>query len=206
MPTNTLINSMPTAPGISSSVPAEEQLRDIQGFYAIEIPAWLQISLLVIALAYLAYFIYMRYIKKKPDADLTIYQLTVKRLKELDLSRNSKDFYLSYSEYIRIYLEQRLGMHALDKTEDEMREILISERRIQTSQAMLLSKIFQRADLAKFALYTVPMDTKAKDIESTLEIIRAIEDTVAAEEARAVNTTGLIQDEATLEGVENVQV
>ena len=168
-----------------------EELRDIKEFFPIEVPAWLTVSLLVIALAYLFYFIYIRYIKKKLEADLTIYQLTVKRLKELDLTRNSKDFYLSYSEYIRTFLEQRLSMHALDKTADEMRQILIKERRIQTSQAMFLSKIFQRADLAKFALYTVPIDTKAKDIELTLEIIRAIEDAVVAEEARAMSNEGV---------------
>jgi hypothetical protein len=69
-----------------------------------------------------------------------------------------------------------------------MREILIKERRIQTSQAMFLSKIFQRADLAKFALYTVPIDTKAKDIELTLEIIKSLEDVVAMEEMKALNT------------------
>ncbi len=164
-----------------------EELRDIKGFFGIEVPVWLQLSLLVIALAYLAYFIYNRYIKKKLEADLTIYQLTVKRLKELDVAKNSKDFYLAYSEYIRTFLEQRLAMHALDKTADEMREILIKERRLQTNQAMFLSKIFQRADLAKFALYTVPIDTKAKDIEMTLEIVKAIEDVVVAEE-NALNT------------------
>ncbi len=138
----------------------------------------------------------MRYIKKKLEAGLTIYQLTVKRLKELDLSNNSNDFYLAYSEYIRTFLEQRLGMHALDKTADEMRQILIKERRIQTNQAMFLSKIFQRADLAKFALYTVPMDTKAKDIELTLEIIRSIEDAVLIEEARAANNAKFQLDES----------
>lgn len=180
-------------------MPTNTELRDIQGFYAIEIPAWLQIAFLVILFVGLAYFIYVRYIKKKPDADLTIYQLTVKRLRELDLSRNSKDFYLSYSEYIRIFLEQRLGMHALDKTADEMRQILIQERRIQTHQAVFLSKIFQRADLAKFALYTVPMDTKAKDIESTLEIIRAIEDAVVLEEVKASSNISL-QDETAVIG------
>ncbi len=195
MSTNTFINSMSPAQGVSTTVPAAEELRDIKGFYAIEIPMWLQISLLVIAIAYLAYFIYMRYIKRKLEADLTIYQLTVKRLKELDLSKNSNDFYLAYSEYIRIYLEQRLSMHALDKTADEMRQILIKERRIQTNQAMFLSKIFQRADLAKFALYTVPMDTKAKDIELTLEIIRSIEDTVLVEEARALNSANFQLEE-----------
>ena len=194
MPTNIFVNSMPSAQGISNSVPGSEELRDIQGFYAIEVPAWLWISLLVIAVAYLAYFIYMRYLKKKLEADLTIYQLTVKRLKELDLTKNSKDFYLSYSEYIRIFLEQRLGMHALDKTADEMREILIQERRMQTNQAMFLSKIFQRADLAKFALYTVPIETKAKDIELTLEIIKSLEDVVVAEEMKTLNTVVDVQE------------
>ena len=185
-PTNLLINSTPSA--------QEDELRDIQGFYAIEVPAWLWISLSIIAIAYLAYFIYMRYLKKKLEADLTIYQLTVKRLKELDLTKNSKDFYLSYSEYIRIFLEQRLGMHALDKTADEMREILIQERRMQTNQAMFLSKIFQRADLAKFALYTVPIETKAKDIELTLEIIKSLEDVVVAEEMKTLNTVVDVQE------------
>lgn len=174
-PTNLLINSTPSAQG--------DELRDIQGFYAIEVPVWVWIVLSVAILSWLGYWLYRRYLQRKLEADLTIYQLTVKRLKELDLTKNSKDFYLAYSEYIRIFLEQRLGMHALDKTADEMREILIQERRMQTNQAVFLSKIFQRADLAKFALYTVPIDTKAKDVESTLEIIKMLEEVVVAEES-----------------------
>ncbi len=201
---STILNSLnSSAQGVSNALPdpSVEELRDIQGFFAIEVPAWLWISLIVLAVAALGYFIYVRYLKKSPDADLTIFQLTVKRLKELDPSKNSKDFYLAYSEYVRTFLEQRLSMHALDRTVDEMRELLIKERRIQTSQAMSLSKILQRADLAKFALYTVPIDAKAKDIELTIEIIRSIEDVIVAEEQlNAQNAALNIQTE---QGVTN---
>lgn len=168
-----------------------EVLRDIKGFYAIEVPLWFWILLGTLATAILGYWIYIKFIKKKINYDLGIYEATVKALKDLDLRQNSKDFYLSYSELIKFYLEKRLKVAVLDKTAEEIKECLISIPQVQTNQALAFTGIFQRGDLAKFALKEISAEEKSRDIEQSLEIIRTIEEAVLIKEAEEAKLSEL---------------
>lgn len=183
--TNTIINQQTTPFMVNGNLAqADDELRDIKGFVAISVPDWIWWTLLVIGLALIAWFVY-NYIKnRKEERELTLAELTIKKMEELDLTMKSKQFYLEYSEYIRTYLEERLSMHVLDKTAEEMKPLLIAEHRIMTTQAVLLTKILYRADLAKFAKQEFSSDIKAKDIEATIAVIKTIENCIQLEEEK----------------------
>lgn len=178
---NNMVQAMQQA---STALPdtGDESLRDIKGYIAIIIPKWLLILLAVLFVSALGYFIYIKFFRKEKQESLTIFELTIKTLTELDLNKDSKEFYLIYSECIKHYLEGRLGLACLEKTAHEMEGLLIGERRIQTNHAIFLNKILHRADLAKFARQQVSLDAKAQDLATSLDIVKAIEKALVAEE------------------------
>lgn len=153
----------------------DEELRDIKGFYAIEIPIWLWIILGLVLAGGLAWLIY-RYLKhRNPERELSLYEQTLKNLESLDLGLSSKVFYLRYSELIKNYIERKLELHVMDKTADEMKEVLHAEPKLETTQIVNLANIFARADLAKFARQEISRDQRQADIARACEILSAIE-------------------------------
>lgn len=166
-----------------NQVELDNELRDIKGFQAIIIPDWIWWLLGFVALALIGWFLY-KYITKKKEESLTLFQKTIRALDSLDLDIDSKEFYLSYSEIAKLFLENRLLVPALDKTAEEIKPLLVAEVKIQTNHAMLLSKIFYRADLAKFARMPISNEDKAKDIELTKTIFEEVEKQLILEEER----------------------
>lgn len=164
--------------------PADEQLRDIHGFYALQLPAWLLWSFYLLISFVIIYFVYTKFIKKEIDNSLTLFELTTKELKSLDLNQTSKNFYLSYSELVKNFFQERLSLDVVDKTADELKPILVSNPKVPTEAALLLSKIFKKGDLAKFARQEVPIDSRAQDIEVTVKIIADLEEALILEEER----------------------
>lgn len=168
------------------NAPNPDQLRDIQGFQPIVIPTWLWVILGVIIFSLVVWFLYKYVFKPKPKPELSLFERVLILLKDLNLDIDSKNFYLSYSEIVRIYLEERLNISLLDKTAEEIKPILMSETRINTSGAMSLAQIFARADLAKFARQEFSKATKEDDISHTIQVLTGIEDFVKVEEQKAL--------------------
>jgi hypothetical protein len=159
----------------------DDELRDIKGFQGIELPLWVWYLLTIGALILIGWAIY-RYIKnKKAKKPLTLLELTFKKLTELQTSQSAKLFYLQYSEIVKSYLDERLKISTLDKTVEEMKNILSSEPHIETAQALTLIKMFNRADLAKFAKENINVEQKLADIAVTKEIINSIENKLSLE-------------------------
>ncbi len=161
-----------------------DDLRDIHGFMAIQIPTWVWVVLAVIALALVVWLLYKYVFKAKPKAPLTVFEETVNQLRALDLNADSKDFYINYSEIVRLYLEKRLHISLLDKTADEIKPILIVHPKIQTNNAMSLTQIFLKADLAKFAKQELSKLEKESDINQTIQVLSSVEDVVSLEEQK----------------------
>lgn len=172
--------------GLTEEQKAEliKQLRDIKGFVAIQIPQWIVITLIVIVVILLGVLIYYKFIKKRQQRSLTLYEITIEKLKNFDYGSSSKKFYLDYSELVRNYIEQRLQLAVMDKTAEEIKPILISNPKMQTHNAVTLSKIFARADLAKFARKEFDIEVRSEDIELTISILNNIEELIKAEEER----------------------
>lgn len=164
-------------------------LRDIHGFQAVEIPTWFWILIGLIILGIICWLLYKYVFKPKPQIPLSLFEKTTKLLKELNLNETSKNFYLNYSEIVRIYLEERLKVALLDKTAEEIKPILTADSRINTQTAMSLAQIFNRADLAKFAKYELSKEQKEDDINQTISVLTGIEDFVRFEEERLKTIT-----------------
>jgi hypothetical protein len=158
------------------------QLRDIQGFAAIYIPKWIIFLLIFISSVSLIIFIYYKFIKKTPRRVLTLYEITIEKLKNFDYGLSSKKFYLEYSELIKIYMEQRLQIAVMDKTAEEIKPILLGNTKIATANATTLSQIFARADLAKFARREFNLEERSQDIQLSIMVINNIEDLLRKEE------------------------
>jgi hypothetical protein len=80
-----------------------------------------------------------------------------------------QDFYLRLTEIVRVYLEARFGVEALDRTTDELRrELLRHEERIAPLRSSELVRFLQQADLVKFAR----RDATGDDAASGLEFVR----------------------------------
>jgi hypothetical protein len=159
----------------------DDELRDIKGFHYIELPDWVLYLLISGAIALITWLFY-RYIKnRKKQKPLTCMELTFKKLGELDTGLSPKVFYLRYSEIVKSYFDERLKISTLDKTVEEMQDILSSEPHIETSQALTFMRMFNRADLAKFAREPIDVDQKLADIATTKEIINSIENKLSLE-------------------------
>jgi len=184
--TNTIINNQ-VQPFISNGalVQSDEALRDIKGFQPIIVPDWFWWSLFFGLLVLLAWFVYRYFSNKSLVEELSLTEKIINSINSLDLSMNSREFYLVFSELSRCYLELRLGLHLMDKTAEELKPILISEPKIATNQALALTQIFARADLAKFAKQEYTEETKKHDCDFILDLISSIEETLKLEEEKA---------------------
>lgn len=172
-PTNTPISAGMGNPECEDPK-APDDLRDIDGYFPIEVPDWLWWLLGIIILAALGYWIYIRFIKKPPPIELTKYQKTVRDLAALDTNQNSKDYYLALSEISRDYFEVELKVHALDRTVDELMPALRAHELVHTSQSLLIKDILERADLAKFAKAEVTIEEKKRDQAAIISVITEI--------------------------------
>ncbi len=165
-----------------------DDLRDIQGFHAIEVPDWLWWLLGIILLSFLAYWIYNRFFKKPPPEVLTKYQQVVRDLASLDVEMNPKEFYLTLTEISRSYFEEELAVAALDRTIDEFLPSLRAHELVHSSQALLIKDIFERGDLAKFAQAAIGVEDKKRDQSAIISLITEIntakEIKLAAERAK----------------------
>lgn len=158
------------------------QLHDIREYIAIQIPQWVIICLGLLLFLAIVFFVYYKFIKKPPTPSLSLYELTIQKLKNFDYGLSSKNFYLEYSELIKNYLQKSLTLAVFEKTAEEIKPILVSNSRISTSNAVILSNIFTRGDLAKFARKEFELEQRAQDIQSTIVILEDIESILLAEQ------------------------
>ena len=173
-----------------------EQLRDIRGFHAIEIPLWLIILSVLLLLTPLAYWIYRKFFTGKPAPDLSNFDFTVQQINKLDIKLPSKIFYLRYSELLKSYLEKELAQSILDKTPYELKPILTESSFLSSSEAINLIQILERGELAKFAKYDIDELVKAEDIAKTLMIITHIHEAKIQQELMKQQQDQVLIEEA----------
>jgi hypothetical protein len=180
-----------------TSVPvnADEDIRDIKD--PIEIPFSLTEALPYIFafLALLALGIYLfRYFKKKniitpiileKEPELPPHAIALQKIEELKAQElwqqgHVKQYHSVLTDILRVYLEQRFTINALEQTSDE---ILSSCRSlpIQEHSKSGLQQLLQLADLVKFAK-TMPLPDQ--NVQSITHAIAFINATVPLEEVK----------------------
>lgn len=154
-----------------------QSLKDIQGYHGIEIPFWLIVFFSVLIFLILVFWVYIKFFKKEKTNILSNYELSLKKLSELNPDENSRNFYLSYSEIIKNYLEIELERKILDRTTSELRYIFHGSEFLSSPQSLLLIETLERADMAKFAKQDINKEKKLEDLEKAKKIMLEIKET-----------------------------
>lgn len=140
---------------------------------------WL--SLLMLIMAALTYYLYLRLRDNKPIvAHIRIVKRLLphqKAMKEIEVikaekmvtSENQKEYYTKLTETLRKYIEERYGFRAMEMTSSEIIDRLTET---QDQQALdELRMLFQTADLVKFAKYSTLINENDMNLVNAIEFI-----------------------------------
>jgi hypothetical protein len=139
---------------------------------------WL--SVLMLLLFALAYYLYLRLRDNKPImASIRIvkkllpHQKAMKEIEQIKAdkmvsSENPKEYYTKLTDTLRRYIEERYGFSAMEMTSSE-----IIERLMQTDQQSLdeLRQLFMTADLVKFAKYSTMINENDANLVNAIDFI-----------------------------------
>ena len=140
---------------------------------------WL--SLLMLVMAALTYYLYLRLRDNKPIvAHIRIVKRLLphqKAMKEIEYiksekmvtSENQKEYYTKLTETLRKYIEERYGFRAMEMTSSE-----IIDRLTETQDQKALDELrmlFQTADLVKFAKYSTLINENDMNLVNAIDFI-----------------------------------
>ena len=140
---------------------------------------WLSVLLLI--LLSLVYYIYIRMRDNKPIIThirivkkLLPHQKAMKEIEQIKAdkmvsSENPKEYYTKLTDTLRKYIEERYGFSAMEMTSSEIIEKLTAT---QDQKALdELRQLFTTADLVKFAKYSTLINENDKNLVSAIEFI-----------------------------------
>jgi len=140
---------------------------------------WL--SVLMLLLLALCYFLYIRLRDNKPIiAHIRIVKRLLphqKAMKEIEqikadkmvASENSKEYYTKLTDTLRKYIEERYGFRAMEMTSSEIIDRLTAS---QDQKALNeLTQLFTTADLVKFAKYSTLMNENDMNLVNAIDFI-----------------------------------
>ncbi len=142
-------------------------------------PFWL--SVLMLVLAALGYYLYLRLRSNKPViAHIKIVKRLLphqKAMKEIEqikadkmvMSENQKEYYTKLTDTLRKYIEERYGFSAMEMTSSEIIDRLMSTGDQQSLDE--LRQLFTTADLVKFAKYSTMINENDANLVSAIDFI-----------------------------------
>ena len=143
------------------------------------LPFWL--SVLMLVLLALSYYLYLRLRDNKPIIKtirivkrLLPHQKAMKEIEQITAdkmvtSENSKEYYTKLTDTLRKYIEERYGFNAMEMTSSEIIEKLMA---IQDESALSeLRHLFLTADLVKFAKYSTLINENDANLVNAIEFI-----------------------------------
>ncbi len=143
------------------------------------LPFWL--SVLMLVLLALCYYLYLRLRDNKPIIKtirvvkrLLPHQKAMKEIEQIKAdkmvsSENSKEYYTKLTDTLRKYIEERYGFNAMEMTSSEIIEKLMA---IQDENALSeLRHLFLTADLVKFAKYSTLINENDANLVNAIEFI-----------------------------------
>ena len=142
---------------------------------------WL--SLLILLLLALSYWLYLRLRDNKPVIShikivrrLLPHQKAMKEIEQIKAdkmvaSEDQKEYYTKLTETLRKYIEERYGFSAMEMTSSEIIDRLMQ----QGDQKALdeLRGLFQTADLVKFAKYSTMLNENDMNLVNAVEFINS---------------------------------
>ncbi len=172
---------------VNSVKPSEaKDIKDIKSPLEIEInyKKYVYYGLAIFGFLLLLFFIFYYYKKKKRGKDILpkrkkpIKPAHIEALEELEKLKNSnllpdgkiKEFYIIISEIIRIYIERRYFIYALEMTTNQICEELYNVD-ADGENVKLIGEFLDLCDFVKFAKYKPSDDENNKVIEKAEEIV-----------------------------------
>ena len=153
---------------------------------------WISIIVLLCAAGI---FVWMRYIKGKkaiplvpkkkpvPPYELAMQQLNRLKSEKLCENGHEKEYYTRLTEILRIYLDKRFGINAMEMTSTQIMHHLQSNDDTKTS-APVMKQILEMADFVKFAKVRPLPDDNQKAFNNAVTFV---ENTKPVEPTEAVN-------------------
>jgi hypothetical protein len=151
----------------ASATPVEEQ------------SSWLRRWGFVLALAATALLMLLLWLRKRwhlrSEAPLPPEQWALREIQRIEGTLmppkgEAETYHTQLSFVVRRYLAERFGLHALQQTTVEFLESLREAPQVTAEQQALLSELFERCDLAKFARIPTPPE----DCRHTAELAREL--------------------------------
>jgi hypothetical protein len=167
----------------SQAVPASD-IRDIRPPVEIGSPwGWIWWTLLVLAVTAAAFFLWRWWRKKKAieiiAPPIPPHVRAKQRLADaLSLIGQPKEFCITVSDALRLYLEERFSFHAPERTTEEFLLDLKKTDLLMRDQKDSLEDFLTRCDLVKFAKYE-PREAELRDLHASA--LRLVEETEPVE-------------------------
>ncbi|GEM_PF-339104 len=200
---------------LSPEIDQEANIYDIKDPFSIplgfmEILPWI---LLVVAIALLSWYLVRYYKRRKPgESEMeraepaepahVIALRELKQLKSDSLWQKGyiKDYYSRLTEIVRIYIERRFGILAMERTSDEIIEELNKSNSVEPEVIDLLKECFSLADLVKFAKGQPGEAEHETSLNTAFHFIKASWD-LGAGSQNALNTGSVESGSGNLPGV-----
>ena len=140
---------------------------------------WL--SILMLVLLALAYYLYLRLRDNKPIIArikivkrLLPHQKAMKEIEQIKAdkmvsSENQKEYYTKLTDTLRKYIEERYGFSAMEMTSTEIIERLMASDDQQSLSE--LRQLFMTADLVKFAKYSTMINENDANLVNAIDFI-----------------------------------
>lgn len=150
---------------------------------------------IIVLLCAAGIFVWMRYIKGKkaiplvpkkkpvPPYELAMQQLIRLKSEKLCENGHEKEYYTRLTEILRIYLDKRFGINAMEMTSTQIMHHLQSNDDTRTS-APVMKQILEMADFVKFAKVRPLPDDNQKAFNNAVTFV---ENTKPVEPTEAVN-------------------
>ena len=186
--------SLPLILPVTSLVPADAQgIQDLAPLVEFPAPIWPYVLLGLAILILIATILY--YLRERrrqppppppapPEPEITPYEAAMTRLRALSeeealaMPERVKPFYVELSDLLRTYLEDRLGVPALERTTRELMyemEARTVRYRLPGPAPNRIKEILTLADLVKFADYVPPTEQGYHTLDETRKAIDSIE-------------------------------
>ena len=150
---------------------------------------------LIVLLVAAAIFVWLRYIKGKkalplvpkkkpvPPYEFAMQELNRLKAEKLCESGHEKEYYTRLTEILRVYLDRRFGINAMEMTSTQIMQQLRSNEDTRTS-APVMKQILEMADFVKFAKVRPLPDDNQKAFNNAVTFV---ENTKPVEQPAAEN-------------------
>ena len=144
---------------------------------------WVLIAIGLIILSYFSIKLWKKYRKTnlkeifiKPKPILPAHEIALNALEQLRLKRliennRIKEYYSEISEILRIYLDDRFSIIAIEMTTQEILSQIRDCEFINKESFSLLKEVLEYSDLVKFAKYTPTSHLSEKCMQDAIEFI-----------------------------------